>query len=47
MLFDYDVDIKYNPRKANKVANMLSQNAYDILRMMKLPRELVWEIKDL
>ena len=48
LLSDYDIDIQYHPRKANKVVNVLSRKSYDTLVMMrKLPRELAKEIKDL
>ena len=48
MISDYDVDIQYHPKKANKVVDMLNQNTYDTLVIMrKLPGELVKEIKDL
>ena len=47
LLSDYDVDIQYHPRKANKVTDMLSRKTYDTLIVMrKLPRELAKEIKD-
>ena len=48
LISDYDVDIQYHPKKANKVVDMLNQNTYDTLVIMrKLPGELVKEIKDL
>ena len=47
LLSDYDIDIKYHPRKANKVADALSRKTYDTLVVMRmLPGELARKIKD-
>ena len=47
LLSDYDIDIRYHPRKANKFADVLSRKTYDTLAVMRmLPGELAREIKD-
>ena len=44
---NYDIDIQYYPRRANKAVDALSQKTYDTLIVMKrLPGELAKEIKD-
>ena len=38
---DYDIDIQYDPEKANKFVDALSQKTYDTFAVMrKLLREL-------
>ena len=47
LLSDYDIDIQYHPKKANKVADALSRKTYDTLAVMRmLLGELAKEIKD-
>ena len=48
LLSDYDIDIRYHSKKANKVTDALNRKTYDTLTMMrKLLGELAKEIKDL
>ena len=47
LLSDYDINIQYHTKKANKVANALSRKTYDTLAVMRmLLGELAKEIKD-
>ena len=46
MLTNYNFNIQYQPRKANKVADALSRKTYDTL-MRRLHKELAKEIRDL
>ena len=47
VLTDYDFTIHYHPRKANKVADVLSRKSIRTLPMLEgLPKELLKEIID-
>ena len=47
LLSDYDLDIHYHPRKANRVVDALSRkSAGTLMAIQGLPRELQKEIQD-